>query len=149
MKRTTADGTAEQVDLEALAEKQKVEKTPTSPWVAGEPAPEDEENPPPGKPGHRCIDPQGRYQPTWMSLYLEKNADTPMRQYVSANNSAGGYRITTGEWVDVPPEVVEVLRGCVYEEHEMRAVPTADGDVRRERVTRQVPRFSLSSLPSA
>lgn len=125
-----------------------VERPKGDGWEPGYPPPKGAVNPPAGEPGHRCLDPKGNYRPDWFSVIIERTPTVSDTQYFSANNSAGGYRVRTGEWVDVPPEVVGILRGTTYEETETKVVPTPDGQAVNKRGVRRVPRFQFSSVPS-
>ena len=118
--------------------------------VPGKPLPEGVDNPPIGQVGHYCEDPQGNYQPSWMQLMIHKtHDDMPERQYFRSGKAS--WRVKTGTWVDVPPEIITLLSNTVVEEIEMdlrTANPLSeDGGV--QRVVNRIPRFSTSILPSA
>lgn len=117
--------------------------------VPGKPLPEDYDNIEIGKLGHLCLDPQGNYQPTWSSLMIHRTHDgIPERQYFC--NGTQSWRVKTGDWVDVPPEIISLLECTVQEEVEMditKANPLMEDNVIR--VTRKIPRFSTNILPSA
>ena len=117
--------------------------------VKGKPLPEDFVNPEPGEPGHKCLDPEGNYQPDWTCLHIHRVDDgTPNRQFFAAGSRT--WRVRTGEWVDVPPDIIEILRGTTKTEIEMditKANPISDRGV--EKVIRKIPRFSTSQMSSA
>jgi len=127
----------------------KVEEFESSQLIPGKPIPDGIENPPPGKPGHYCVDPLGNYQPTWSSIHLHRTSqDMPERQFFACGRKT--WRVKTGQWVDVPPEVVTILNLTVMQEIEMdmsKADPISDRGV--ETVVREIPRFSTSMMPSA
>lgn len=145
MKRTVEDPSA--AEKTTLEQKPEVEELkPEDQWIPGKPAPEGAKNPPPGAPGHRCLDPDGKYQPTWFSVHIDRGPTVPAQQYFASNG--GGYRVRTGEWVDVPPEIVEVMRSCTYIDTRTTVVNTTEGP-KRQNQSVEVPRFSFSALPSA
>jgi len=117
--------------------------------IAGKPLPEGFVNPEIGKPGHYCLDPSGNYQPTWASLKIHKTGeDIPERQFFQ--NGKRHWRVQTGVWVDVPPEIINLLECMVLEEVEMdfrTANPLMTGGV--SKVVNKIPRFSTSLIPSA
>jgi hypothetical protein len=127
----------------------KVEEFEKSQIIGGQPLPEDFENPDPGKPGHKCVDIDGNYQPLWTALHIHRTSDdTPERQFFACGIRS--WRVRTGVWVDVPPEIINILNLTVMSEIEMditKANPLADRGV--ERVVREIPRFSTSVVPSA
>ena len=76
---------------------------------AGKKLPDGFVNPPIGKRGHLCLDPQGRYQPDWKSIKIHRTAqdmpdDLP---FVCADNQPRLVRI--GVWVDVPPDMADAV----------------------------------------
>jgi hypothetical protein len=127
----------------------KVEEFESSQIVAGQPIPDDIENPDPGRPGHYCLDIDGNYQPKWTCLHIHRTSnDTPERQFFACGKRT--WRVKTGQWVDVPPEIITILNLTVMQEIEMditKANPIADRGV--EKVVREIPRFSTSVMPSA
>ena len=121
---------------------------------AGHPLPEQIENPKIGTIGHYCLDPDGNFQPTWMQLMIHRTDDSvPTRQFFAYNSTKGESKtwyVSTGAWVDVPPELVGVLNDAVVEVIEMnvdKANPSLDPSV--EKIVKKVPRFSYNLLPSA
>lgn len=73
----------------------------------GKPIPKRFDNPPPGEAGHKCIDLQGLYDPSWHCLLLHGYEGAPKRQVFKC--AGRPYRVRYGQWVDVPPEIIEVL----------------------------------------
>lgn len=146
MKRVAEDGASANAQAPAQGAQKKEELQPEDLWVPGKPAPDDVKNPPAGDTGHRCVDPEGRYQPSWYSVHIDKTPTTPEVLYLSSDK--GGWRVRTGQWVDVPPDIVERLRGCSYTDEATDVVNTTEGP---KRIVRRVdvPRFSLSFFPSA
>lgn len=127
----------------------KVEEFEKSQIIGGKPLPDDFENPDAGQVGHKCIDIDGNYQPTWTSLHIHRTSDSmPERQYFACGSRS--WRVRTGLWVDVPPEIITILSLTVMQEIEMditKANPIADRGV--VKTVREIPRFSTSVVPSA
>lgn len=117
--------------------------------VAGRQLPAGFANPECGAPGHLCVDPQGRYQPTWSALKIYKNNENmPQRQYFNMNGKA--WYVTVGQWVDVPPEILTVLRYTEQQIISMDMTQSAlQGDRAVPRVVDTVPRFSYNHIASA
>ena len=115
----------------------------------GKPFPSDIVNPPAGKYGHYCCDPQGVYHRRWSQLKLHRHDDSmPSRQYFA--NGSEEWRVLTGEWVDVPPELLASLELTEIEVIEMdvsKSNPILDNSVKK--VVNRVPRFSATVMPSA
>lgn len=90
--------------------------------VAGQPLPEGFENPPPGEPGHFCLDNGRRYNPEWKSVYLRKVHD---RQRNPQDFPLLGrtWLVPLEQWCDVPPEVVISLQDAVEERHNRNPRP--------------------------
>jgi len=119
------------------------------PFKAGEVIPSDFPNPEKGDLGHYCMDREGRYQPSWYCLMLHKYDDRlPSRQFFNDNTET--YFVKVGTWVDVPPAVFQVLRGCVIETTSMDYDNTdlVTNDFVPAVVETQ-PRFAYTILPSA
>lgn len=68
-------------------------------------------NPPAGEHGHLCLDPRGRYQPTWSCVFIARGREMPERQFF-LNEKAEPIYVRTDMWVDVPPSVVTALQSC-------------------------------------
>jgi len=114
-----------------------------------EPLPKGFTNPPAGQAGHRCLDPNGVYRPSWFSLLLHKSEGMPERQ--PFNCAGKKYSVRVGDWVDVPPEIIEVLR---MSEHAMVAYDERQsGDLQsgppRPREVGRRPRFNYNVYASA
>ena len=127
----------------------KVEEFESSQTIAGGPLPDDFENPDPGQMGHKCVDIDGNYQPTWTCLHIHRTSDSmPERQFFACGVKT--WRVRTGMWVDVPPEIINILNLTIMQEIEMditKANPLADRGV--VKTVREIPRFSTSVVPSA
>lgn len=128
-----------------LTEKEKER----SEFIAGEALSEDFRNPPLGDRQHRCLDPEGRYQPTWTCLNIHRSSeDFPSRQHFCLGSKV--WKVATGEWVDVPPGIMSILDNTIMSEIEMdltKANPLAEKGV--EKIIRRIPRFAMSTMPSA
>ena len=114
----------------------------------GQPLPDGFQNPPGGSMGHRCLDPRGIYHKDWYCLKLHKSDGMPTRQHF---NCAGkSYKILVGAWVDVPPEIMNVLSMAVVQEIK-HGYDISDplGVAEKRLVVNETPRFSFSSIPSA
>ncbi len=117
--------------------------------IAGVPLPEGFVNAEAGQPDHLCLDPKGRYQPTWSSVYISRSRETPERQYF-LDEKAQPIHVRTDMWVDVPPSVVNALRTC-------RTARITRGSLSNEGLTSALaevesaplPRFQFSVIPSA
>jgi len=127
-------------------EDEKVVELPR--FVAGDPLPEDFINPPAGDVNHKCLDPRGNYQPKWAQLRIAKGANLSKHQIF---NCAGKmWHVAIGGWVDVPPEVINVLGMTDQEVISMdieNANPLVDKFV--PTVVDIVPRFNWGSRASA
>jgi hypothetical protein len=117
-------------------------------WIPGRVLPDGAEkiNAPIGEPEHRCIDLQRRYQPSWKAIYINKDQETPPSLPINGPNDQI-YTVPTGEWVDVPPFVLSVLRGCVYTITDTKDRGLIAGGVQYTKTTR--PRFSIHVMDSA
>jgi hypothetical protein len=73
--------------------------------IAGLPLPPGFVNPPAGEHGHLCLDPEGRYRPTWSCVFIHKTAEVPERQPFLDEN-CNSIMVATDRWADVPPPVV-------------------------------------------
>lgn len=142
MVKKTVNGETVQIETEQAKQEPAEDKKPR--WVAGQSPPEGVENPPPGERGHRCIDLHGKYNPKWRSVYIEKTPMVGSVQYFPEN-----YRVRTGMWVDVPPEIVRQLEGCVIEVAEEDGGQYGIKPGSRSGRTRKVPRFQFSQRRSA
>jgi len=113
----------------------------------GKPMPEDYENPKGGSMGHLCVH-DGIYQPTWSCLKLHKVDGMPTRQ--SFNCAGRRYKVLVGVWVDVPPEVTNVL-AMANVQHVKHGYNLSDalGAVEEREVVDETPRFGYSIIPSA
>jgi len=115
----------------------------------GKPLPEGFENPQKGEAGHKCLDPQGNYQPTWYQLKLAKVFDHQQNpQFVGCGDQA--YGVPLDVWVDVPPGVVNVLLDAVETHHEQVVTPESLLLGRRPtHITRSRSRFMYQTIASA
>lgn len=93
-------------------------------FAAGRPLPEGFENPPCGDYGHRCVDRDGRYQPDWTQLFIEKIVDH--QNDPQPLSCLPKYLVPLETWVDVPPSVMKSLESAVQTHHEHVAKP---GDI--------------------
>lgn len=82
----------------------------------GKKIPDGFENPPPGEPGHKCVDLAGRYQPDWSSIMLVKTHEYEHdpQPVICAGEK---YLVPRERWVDVPPEVMIGLDDAVEIRH--------------------------------
>jgi hypothetical protein len=117
--------------------------------IPGRPLPEGLINPPCGQRGHYCVDPQGRYQPDWYALKLHKTSENmPQRQYFNQNGKS--WFVQVGTWVDVPPQILTILK---YTEQQVISMDMTDTALRSgrsvPRVVDVVPRFSYTAERSA
>jgi hypothetical protein len=124
----------------------------------GKPLPSNVVNPLPGSAGHYCLDPNGNYQPKWMSLRINRTSeDMPSRQpFNLIRGDKDGkpvhqrWNVKLGIWVDVPPEIIQILGTTEVEEVSFdirNANPITDDGA--QVVTKRIPRFSYSVMPSA
>lgn len=134
--------------LKQMADKREGTRAGALP-EAGKQLPRGFDNPEPGDSRHRCVDPHGAYQPSWYCLLLHDGEGMPQRQ--SFNCAGRKYSVRVGEWVDVPPEIIEVLRSAEVSTVRYDQADDADlatGVPRPMSVARR-PRFNYSVLPSA
>lgn len=115
----------EMLDDDALAKLDPTNKgagqspaaTLTEPEILpGQKIPEGVHNPPPGEPGHRCVDLQGRYNPEWVSLYLFKHNETD-QDPVPVTCAGDRYWVYREKWIDVPESVAIGLADAVEIRH--------------------------------
>jgi len=138
-----------EADLVKVAEGNIPKRVVEEPIMAGQRLPEDFVNPPQGAPGHKCLDPQGRYKPDWYSLKIHKASENmPQRQYF--NHGGKQWLVEVGRWVDVPPEIITLLR---YTEQEIISMDISETSLTVAqgvtKVVDMVPRFSTTSMASA
>ncbi len=116
--------------------------------VEGRPFPTKLTNPTIGEPGHHCLDPQGRYQPSWFTVYIHRTTETASRQaFISDTGTI--LRVETGRWVDVPPSVVAGLGQAKYDDIK-QSISEENGLMAKTEYTAQsTPRFQYSTIPSA
>jgi len=105
------------------------------------------ENPEPGKDGHKCIMPDGRYNPKWKCIMISANDSTPDRVYAQSHD--GSRSVKVGVWVDVPPEVATALTGAGHDETSTDNTKALGGPHQAKTVVRRVQRFSVSVRDSA
>lgn len=123
--------------------------------VPGKPLPEGFKNPPRGQVGHRCVSPQGIYQPKWWQLHLRRPEGCQSDwQFFQLNDEK--FYIPYNAWCDVPPSVVIILQDAKSDvlEHKVNQVTGEyEGDLTRPgeemRVVDTIPAFAYSLLPSA
>jgi hypothetical protein len=145
-----------EADLIREAEKEKMAEKEVPAPVHGKPLPEGFVNPPGGHPGHRCVEPgTGRYNKTWFCLKLHGGENMAQRQ--SFNCAGRKFSVRVGQWVDVPPEVIEVLATCTIQtlRAEAQNLPDLVGTSGSDPLAAAVdvvderPRFSYTAVPSA
>lgn len=105
------------------------------------------ENPEPGENGHKCMMPDGRYNPEWKSILVSANAETPDRIYVQSRD--GAKRVKSGVWVDVPPEIADALVNAGHDQTITDNTKELGGPGQGETVVKRVQRFSVSVRDSA
>ncbi len=115
----------------------------------GQPLPEGFVNPPKGSVGHKCLDPQGVYRKSWHQLKLARIFDHQQDpQFFGCGDQA--YNVPLDVWVDVPPEIINVLADAVETHHEQIVTPESLLLGRRPtHITRSRSRFMYQSLASA
>jgi len=114
----------------------------------GFPLPEGYNNPQAGSVAHLCLDSKGIYQPSWSSLKIHKGDGMPTRQ--PFNCAGRRYRVLIGQWVDVPPEIIEVLSMAVVQSVRYGYdISDALGQVEGIEIVDETPRFAYSVIPSA
>jgi len=108
-------------EVEALAIKRadkrsRAELNPNDPEnfniVRGRPLPEGFVNKPLGKEGRFCLDTEGRYNPEWSQLKIDKIRDK-QRDPQSFPLIPKRYGIPLDTWVDAPPEVIISLQDAI------------------------------------
>jgi hypothetical protein len=140
---------AQKVQFEVRNPEADVAVEETSGPIEGVLLPEDMHNPKPGEDGHYCMDPHGRYQPTWSAVYIHKGSSAPTAQSF-LSETGKSLRVKTGMWVDVPKNVVRTLRETTYDDVESTLISEDGGlSVQREQIIKTTPRFQYSSIPSA
>jgi hypothetical protein len=105
------------------------------------------ENPAPGEAGHKCMMPDGRYNPEWKCIMVSANDSTPDRVY--AQSSDGPKTVKVGVWVDVPSDIAEALIGSGHDETVTDNSRALGGPNQGKTVVRRVQRFSVSVRDSA
>jgi hypothetical protein len=105
---------------------------------SGKALPGEFKNPPAGTPYHRCLDPQGHYRPDWSCIKIHKTTETQAdRVYAHGALIRGPHKVVTlannyvrtGVWVDVPPEVLAIIKGAVRETMDMVRVDGNGNDL--------------------
>ena len=122
----------------------------------GKPLPKGFDNPPPGDPGHRCIDLQGKYRPDWVCIRIEKTPQVQDRLPFMVKESEDPkavpqtYQVKTGMWVDVPKCLYEGAASLKYQKIETNFHST-DPLTKEgfEQVVEEKPALFVSALPSA
>lgn len=124
------------------------EPVPDGP-VIGKQLPEGYPNPDPGEVGHLCLDLAKRYNPQWVSLFI--NPDPHVQRFLPFTGADGkDYQVKVGEWVDVPASIRDSLDMLKYEQIESdinKANPLTQDRV--ELVKKRVNAFNFSWRPSA
>jgi hypothetical protein len=123
--------------------------------IADKVLPEGFVNPPGGEDGHRCVDRHKLYRPTYKQLLLEKHNKFDQDPHF-VGCAGKPFRIPREIWVDVPPEVITVLRDAVEERHQSSFDPgnigmehgSADAGPVSKTVSKRR-RFSMQVLNSA
>lgn len=112
-------------EIEALALKdadkaKRAELDPNDPLnfniTPGYALPEGFENPPCGEDGHFCVDTEGRYQPDWYAVRINRVRDSdadPVIFPLMGNR----YAVPMDVWCDVPPEIVISMTDAVEVDH--------------------------------
>lgn len=123
--------------------------TSRRPPMAGMVLPEGFVNPERGEQGHLCLDPEGRYQPTWSCVNISRNKENPERQHF-LDEQGQSIRVQTDMWVDVPPTVISTLRTLRIPTI-IRNGASGEGLTRalQEQVLHSTPRFQFSVIPSS
>lgn len=66
-----------------------------------------------GEEGHYCLDPQGKYKPDWVQLYINRDQLTPASLPFVNGKTKENFLLPTGLWVDCPAWVVTNLQNCI------------------------------------